>query len=260
MNDCHKYGVHTNKKVVNENTIEDTIKGLSGNRMVNGIFVLHPFSDNQAFNHQIMRWINPLQDVEGLNPEWMGLLTHYVRSVADGPEKLIVPCTAKAVMKICEQYFHTDYLSTKYKKQAAYLRGKKAVVVNYTPVVGLPLFLMLRNEKATVTPADETAPPEYLRELMHQADILVTAVGKPGFQITGADVKSGSLVIDVAGDIDTGSVGKKADYVSRGGVGRVTRSMLLTNLDYLCKIQNYFKLGGEDPILSRCAREMKLIK
>jgi len=226
--------------------------------VVTGLFVLHPFGSDASLDQKIMYHINPLKDVEGLHPSWMGDLTHYRKTVENQTEpKLIVPCTPKAVMKICERHFHSDFFQEDYQKQEGYLKGHKVVVVNYTHIVGLPLSLMFRNEKATVTPVDENSPPDYLKHLMSQADILVSAVGKPGFKIKAEDVKPNSLVIDVAGDFES-DVTLIADYVSNKGVSKVTQATLLNNLNSVHELQKYFKLGGTDPVLTPYARELKI--
>jgi methylenetetrahydrofolate dehydrogenase (NADP+) / methenyltetrahydrofolate cyclohydrolase len=120
--------------------------------------------------------------------------------------------------------------------------GATAVVVGRSILVGKPMALMLLEANATVTIAHSRTPD--LAAVMRQADILVAAVGRPGM-ITAADVKPGSVVIDVGinrveqpdgsarlvGDVDFASVEPVAAAITPvpGGVGPMTVAMLLEN-------------------------------
>jgi methylenetetrahydrofolate dehydrogenase (NADP+)/methenyltetrahydrofolate cyclohydrolase len=122
------------------------------------------------------------------------------------------------------------------------LVGTQAVVVGRSILVGKPMALMLLEANATVTVAHSRTPD--LSALMRQADILVAAVGRPGM-VTAADIKPGSVVIDVGinrvelpdgsarlvGDVDFASVEPVAGAITPvpGGVGPMTVAMLLEN-------------------------------
>ena len=116
--------------------------------------------------------------------------------------------------------------------------GKRAVVLGRSETVGKPLALLLLNADATVTVCHSRT--ENLKEICREADILVSAVGKPGF-VTEDMVKEGAVVIDVGinrgadgklcGDVDFERVAPKTSYITPvpGGVGPMTVAMLLCN-------------------------------
>ena len=116
--------------------------------------------------------------------------------------------------------------------------GKRAVVLGRSETVGKPLALLLLNADATVTVCHSRT--ENLKEICREADILVSAVGKPGF-VTEDMVKKGAVVIDVGinrgadgklcGDVDFERVAPKTSYITPvpGGVGPMTVAMLLCN-------------------------------
>jgi methylenetetrahydrofolate dehydrogenase (NADP+)/methenyltetrahydrofolate cyclohydrolase len=120
-------------------------------------------------------------------------------------------------------------------------KGKHAVVVGRSILVGKPLALMLLAADATVTVAHSRTPD--LTTVAHEADILVAAVGRPGL-ITADMVKPGAIVIDVGinrlaqstgdrlvGDVDFEAVQAVAEWITPvpGGIGPMTVAMLLQN-------------------------------
>lgn len=122
--------------------------------------------------------------------------------------------------------------------------GKHCVIVGRSNIVGKPLAVMLINHGATVTVCNSHTVN--LSELTKQADILISAVGKPKF-ITSNMVKPGAVVVDVGinrnadgnlcGDVDFDEVSKVASWITPvpGGVGLMTRAMLLQNTIWACK-------------------------
>jgi methylenetetrahydrofolate dehydrogenase (NADP+)/methenyltetrahydrofolate cyclohydrolase len=118
------------------------------------------------------------------------------------------------------------------------IKGKHAVVVGRSNIVGKPIAALLLNKDATVTVCHSRTVN--LIEITRQADILVAAVGKPRF-ITGKMIKSGAIVIDVGmnrlttgkvvGDVDFPAACKKAGMITPvpRGVGPMTIAMLLSN-------------------------------
>jgi methylenetetrahydrofolate dehydrogenase (NADP+)/methenyltetrahydrofolate cyclohydrolase len=136
-----------------------------------------------------------------------------------------LPCTPYGVMRMLEFYGIDP-------------RGMKAVVVGKSLAVGKPLSMMLLVKGATVTVCHRETKD--LRAETRQADILCTAVGKPGL-ITGDMIKEGAIVVDIGitvqpngatvGDVDFASVSGKASLITPvpGGVGPVTIAILLKN-------------------------------
>ena len=164
--------------------------------------------------------IDPAKDVDGFHPENVGRLSLGLPG--------FVYCTPAGVMELLRRY----NLPT---------RGKKAVVVGRSDIVGKPLALLLTRSgefgDATVTICHSRTPD--LAEECRKADFLFLAVGRPRL-ITGDMVRQGAVVIDVGinrsddglcGDADYESVSKKAAAITPvpGGVGPMTIAMLLVN-------------------------------
>ena len=128
-------------------------------------------------------------------------------------------CTPAAIMEII-QYYKIP------------IKGKHAVVVGRSPILGKPVSALLLNENATVTTCHSHTVN--LPEIVMQADIVVAAVGKPNF-IKGEWIKEGAVVLDAGynkgnvGDVDYKECFEKAGAITPvpGGVGPVTISMLL---------------------------------
>jgi methylenetetrahydrofolate dehydrogenase (NADP+)/methenyltetrahydrofolate cyclohydrolase len=143
-----------------------------------------------------------------------------------GKTKLI-PCTPAAVME------HVRSTGIK-------LRGKEAVIVGHSEIVGKPLALLFLEQLLTVTVCHvATSEAGRLPEHVGRADVLVVAVGKPAL-IKGAWIKKGALVVDVGinsvdgkivGDIEFEPARERAAYITPvpGGVGPVTVVMLMRN-------------------------------
>ena len=157
------------------------------------------------------------KDVDGFSAENMG-------NLAMG-EKCLVACTPNGIMQML-------------KALGIAVKGKRAVVVGRSNVVGKPMALLLLNADATVTVCHSKT--ENLKDECLKADILVAAVGKPKF-ITADMVKESAVVIDVGmnrdeegklcGDVDFENVKEKCSYITPvpGGVGPMTITMLMYN-------------------------------
>lgn len=161
--------------------------------------------------------IPPHKDVDGLTPENLGRLFR-------GTPRM-VPCTPLGVLHLI-------------RSTGVELRGKRAVVVGRSPLVGRPTAALLLAADATVSLAH--AATIDLPDLVSQAEILVVAIGKP--QFLQADwIQQGAVVIDVginrlqdgtlAGDVAFEAACQRAGYITPvpGGVGPMTVAMLLSN-------------------------------
>ncbi|MFA5966913.1 MAG: bifunctional 5,10-methylenetetrahydrofolate dehydrogenase/5,10-methenyltetrahydrofolate cyclohydrolase [Patescibacteria group bacterium] len=217
---CHDSGINFYLTELSQSTpaeqIKKKISELNKNKKVHGIIIQLPLPaklDPLA----LISAIDPQKDVDGLHPMNMGLLPF--------GKELFVPATPKGVIDLLQ----------KYKIPVV---GKKAVVVGFGYVAGLPLSLLLARAKATVTIAQDKTKD--LTKLLQGADIVVSAVGRPGL-IKGEMIKAGATVIDVGvtkkgdkwvGDVQFASVSKKAKYLTPvpGGVGPLTVSALLDNV------------------------------
>lgn len=195
----------------------DVIEKLNNNKEINGILLQSPIPDVLDIN-EAFRKISPEKDVDGFHPVNVGKLVL--------GQDTFVSCTPYGVMKMFEEY-NID------------LEGKNAVVIGRSNIVGKPMSQCLLNKNATVTICHSRT--RNLPEITKNADILVSAIGRPEF-VTADMVKDGAVVIDVGinrtaegklkGDVDFENVSKKASYITPvpGGVGPMTIAMLMNNV------------------------------
>lgn len=180
-----------------------------------GILVQLPLPGHISEEAALAR-VAPEKDVDGISVSSLGAL-------ARGGEGFL-PCTPKGIMRVLDS-------------AGIPIRGKRAVVVGRSAIVGKPIALLLLQRDATVTVCHSKT--ENLREIASQADILVAAVGKPEM-LDGSYVKEGAAVIDVGvnrlesglvGDMEFQSASQKAGYITPvpGGVGVMTIVMLMEN-------------------------------
>ncbi len=179
--------------------------------------------------YDVQRLIAPEKDVEGVNPANIGNIVYGRSSLA--------PCTGLAVVKMVAAAGFTG---------EGCLRGRLAVVVGASDVVGKPIAVLLMRTDATVVSCNKWTPG--LKNLARAADVLVSAAGVPGL-IEADMVKPGAIVIDVGVNRIAGADGKMRtvgdvafDHVARvlgpagwispvpGGVGPMTVTMLLLNV------------------------------
>ena len=185
-----------------------------------GVFVQLPLPEHIDENH-IIKMISPNHDVDGFSVENVGTLMLKHPSV-----NAFMPCTAYGIINLLQEY-NID------------LAGKHCVIVNRSAIVGKPLAMMLLNKDATVTICHSKT--ENLKEICQQADILITAIGKPKF-FTKDYIKPGAVVVDVGmnrdennklcGDVDFNDVIDKVSAITPvpGGIGPMTVTMLLYNV------------------------------
>lgn len=201
---------------IKEKELIDLIKALNKDASVHGILVQLPLPKGLDAI-RVLNEISPDKDVDGLHPLNMGKLLK-------GEDPLFVPCTPQGILELI--------LST-----GTEIKGKEAVVVGRSNIVGKPVSLMLLQRHATVTICHSRTRD--LGEETRRADILVATVGSPRI-IHGDMVKGGAVVIDVGmnrlegklvGDVDFEAARGKAAFITPvpGGVGPMTIAMLLKN-------------------------------
>ena len=212
-------------KSVSQEEIEAKIEQLNDDKEINAILLQLPIPKHLNSN-RLIELISPLKDVDGFTPLNAGFL-------AIG-EPFISPCTALGVIELLNTYNVNP-------------KGKHAVVVGRSNIVGRPLAQLLLSLDATVTIAHSKT--ENLAEITKTADILISAVGIKNL-ITDNMVKNGAVVIDVGitrdsnnkitGDVDFDNVKEKASLITPvpGGVGPMTIAMLASNTFKLFCIQN----------------------
>ncbi len=183
---------------------------------IDGILVQLPLPDHLD-DQTIVDAIDPRKDVDGLHPFNAGLL--FVG------RKGLRPCTPSGCMRMLEHVGCNP-------------KGKRALVLGRSTLVGKPIALMLLEKHATVTVAHSRT--EDLADRVGEADIVVAAVGRPNL-VKGDWIKEGAVVIDVGinrlddgsltGDVDFDGALKRASYITPvpGGVGPMTIAMLLSN-------------------------------
>lgn len=200
-------------------TLTHAIQSLNRDPSVSGIMLHLPLPEHLDAT-EMQYQIDPVKDVEGVNPANIGYVVY--------GHTLIAPCTALAVIELI-------------KASGVELRGAEAVVVGASEIAGKPIALLLAQQMATVTLCHIATRdlPAHTR----RADVLVVAVGKPGL-VRASDVRPGAVVIDVGinrvsgpdgikktvGDVDD-SVREVAAWLTPvpGGVGPMTVAMLLKN-------------------------------
>ncbi len=189
---------------------------LNEDPLVSGIIVQMPLPKRIPLS-AVIDTLDPAKDIDGIDPRNFGLMTLGY----DG----FVPTTAQAAVEIL-------------KRSGIQIAGRRAVVVGRSNVVGKPAALLLLREHATVTICHSRTRD--LAAVLHGAEIVVVAVGKPGL-VTGAMLKRGAVVVDVGinvvggkivGDVDIESAREVASAITPvpGGVGPVTNALLLTHL------------------------------
>ena len=217
---CQKSGIESRSyELPSETTQDDLLKlvdELNGDSAVDGILVQLPLPahiDSQA----VLERIVPHKDVDGFHPYNVG------RLVVKMP--LMRPCTPKGVMTLLEAYGIDP-------------KGKKAVIVGASNIVGRPQALELLLSRATVTICHSAT--QNLADEVATADILVVGVGIPNF-VKGEWVKPGAVVIDVGinrledgslcGDVEFDVAKERASMITPvpGGVGPMTIATLLEN-------------------------------
>ncbi|RUR65770.1 bifunctional methylenetetrahydrofolate dehydrogenase/methenyltetrahydrofolate cyclohydrolase FolD [Variovorax guangxiensis] len=192
------------------------IRTLNDDPKVHGILVQLPLPRHMD-SQKVIETISPAKDVDGFHVASAGALM----TGAPG----FWPCTPHGCMKMLESIGYD-------------LRGKHAVVIGRSNIVGKPMAMMLLAKSATVTICHSATKD--LGAITRQADVIVAAVGKLDL-LTADMVKPGAVVIDVgmnrrpdgklAGDVDFDGVKEVAGWITPvpGGVGPMTRAMLLVN-------------------------------
>jgi methylenetetrahydrofolate dehydrogenase (NADP+)/methenyltetrahydrofolate cyclohydrolase len=220
VNACAEAGFHSEKHVypadAEPKVVFDKIAELNADPKIHGILVQLPLPKH--FNAEaVLDAIAAEKDVDGFRAENVGALMQ--------GQPCFIPCTPYGAMKFFEE-------------AGVSLKGKEAVVVGRSNIVGKPMAMLLMHAGATVTVCHSQTRD--LKSHCLRADILVAAIGKPKM-ITGDMIKPGAVVIDVGinrlpdgklcGDVDFESAKEVASFITPvpGGVGPMTITMLLAN-------------------------------
>lgn len=209
---------------VKRETVEALIADLNHDTEVHGILVQLPLPSHLD-EEKILADVSLAKDVDGFHPINIGRLAQKNR------KSLLNPCTPSGILFLLKQ-------------ELVDLAGKRAVVLGRSNIVGMPTALMLMKANATVTICHSYS--QNVPEICRQADILVSAVGKPGY-VRGDWIKPGATVIDVGinrvedthrkrgyrlvGDVNFEEACQVAGAITPvpGGVGPMTIAMLMKN-------------------------------
>lgn len=205
----------------------ELVDELNHDPLIDGILVQLPLPAHLDAS-LIIEQINPSKDVDGFHPTNVGRLTLRIPSLR--------PCTPYGVMRLL------DSTGEVYK-------GRHAVIVGASNIVGRPMALELLLAGATVTVTHRFSG-SMTPELVRQADIVVAAAGKPGL-VKGDWIKPDATVIDVginrlengklAGDVEFAAAAERAAWITPvpGGVGPMTVAMLMKNTLEACEKHSF---------------------
>ncbi|MFB6165612.1 MAG: bifunctional methylenetetrahydrofolate dehydrogenase/methenyltetrahydrofolate cyclohydrolase [Haloarculaceae archaeon] len=236
--DCEEVGIDARNVEIDPDApaqeLFDTVDELNDDPAVHGILVQMPVPDH-VDDRAVLRRINPMKDVDGFHPENVGRLV-----AGDARYK---PCTPHGVQKLLAD-------------AGVETEGADAVVVGRSDIVGKPMANLLIQKaeggNATVTVCHSRT--DDLAEKTRAADIVIAAAGVPEM-ITGDMIAEGAAVVDVGinrveadtekgyelvGDVEYDSAAEKAGAITPvpGGVGPMTRAMLLWNTVKAAGLQN----------------------
>ncbi|MEC8941519.1 MAG: bifunctional methylenetetrahydrofolate dehydrogenase/methenyltetrahydrofolate cyclohydrolase FolD [Verrucomicrobiota bacterium] len=226
---CGELGIHSRKiELPTETTQEEVlqvVRDLNEDPAIHGILVQSP-PPPHINEEEIIRLLDPRKDVDGFHPVNAGKLV-----MED--ESGFVPCTPQGCIHLLE-------------KAGIETSGANAVVIGRSMIVGKPMALLLMGKGVNATVTVAHSRTRELAAVCRQADILVAAIGKPGF-VTADFVKDGAVVIDVGinrvedsskkrgfrlvGDVAYDEVAPKCHAITPvpGGVGPMTIAFLMSN-------------------------------
>lgn len=204
-------------ETITEDELLGLIHELNDDDSVDGILVQLPLPKHIS-EDKVIATIAKEKDVDGFHPLNVAALWQ--------KQDCILPCTPKGIIKML-------------KTAGVEIKGKRAVVIGRSNIVGLPVSKLLLDENATVTMTHSRTVN--LPEVTRQAEILVVAIGRPKF-VTADMVSDGAVVIDVGvnrdpetgklcGDVDFAAIESKASVITPvpGGVGPMTICCLMEN-------------------------------
>ena len=236
--DCAEIGIASIREDLPETAtqeeIEAAVRRLNENPECTGYIVQLPLPKGIDEN-RILSLIDPAKDADGLHPQNLGNLVLRVKEDIDTP----LPCTPAGIVELLSRY-DID------------LNGKHVVVLGRGVTVGRPIGLLLTRKSVNATVTLTHTGTQDLPALVSQADVIVAAAGKAGM-VTADMVKDGAILVDVGvsretdpetgkskvvGDIDAAARQKASAFTPNpGGVGPMTRAMLLVNVVQIAERQ-----------------------
>ncbi len=223
--DCAEVGMQSIRvdlpSTASESDVLAAIRDLNSSDEVTGYIVQLPLP-KQMNTRKILESINPAKDADGLHPFNLGKLVMNVSGEFDAP----LPCTPAGIVELLRRY-------------NVNLKGANVAVIGRGLTVGRPLGLLLSSKAVDATATLLHSASEDIAEQIREADVVVAAVGIAGF-VKADWIKPGAAVLDVGvsreggqllGDVERAAM-DVAGYFSPnpGGVGPMTRAMLMTNV------------------------------
>ncbi|MBU9848791.1 bifunctional methylenetetrahydrofolate dehydrogenase/methenyltetrahydrofolate cyclohydrolase FolD [Rahnella aceris] len=205
-----------------EGKLLDLIEKLNNDSEIDGILVQLPLPAG-IDNIKVLERIHPDKDVDGFHPYNVGRLCQRAPTLR--------PCTPRGIVTLLERYGIETF-------------GLNAVVIGASNIVGRPMSMELLLAGCTTTVTHRFT--KNLRHHVENADLVVVAVGKPGF-IPGEWIKPGAIVIDVGinrlesgkvvGDVEYDAAAERASFITPvpGGVGPMTVATLIQNTLQACE-------------------------
>jgi methylenetetrahydrofolate dehydrogenase (NADP+)/methenyltetrahydrofolate cyclohydrolase len=225
--DCEEVGIRSDEHHLPASTTQAELMALiarlNSDRKVHGILVQLPLPKHLD-ERAVLDAIDPRKDADGFHPFNVGALSI---GIPGTPR----PCTPAGVMRMLDEAKVDP-------------KGKRALVIGRSNIVGKPMAMMLLERHATVTVAHSRTPD--LAAEVGRADIVVAAIGKAEI-VRGSWIREGAAVIDVGmnrladgrlvGDVEYAAAAQRASGITPvpGGVGPMTRAMLLVNTVQLAK-------------------------
>ena len=228
VKDCHEVGFKSSllryDESIEEAFLLEKISELNSDPDIDAFIVQLPLPKHIDEN-KVIEAIDPAKDADGFHPENLGKMMIGLPG--------FLPATPSGIMDLLKRY-------------DIQMRGKNCVIIGRSNIVGRPLSVLISQKGADATVTLAHSHTKNLKEIASEADILVAALGSPGF-VTADMVKSGAVVIDVGttrvpcattksgyklmGDVDFDNVAPKCSYITPvpGGVGPMTRVTLLKN-------------------------------
>lgn len=234
--DCEQVGIASIRRELpadaSQEELEQVIDELNEGTRCTGYIVQLPLPEHMDTN-AILERIDPAKDADGLHPTNLGRLVLNVNEPMTSP----LPCTPNGIVELLTRH-------------GVELAGRTVLVIGRGVTVGRPIGLLLTRKPVNATVVLAHTGTTNLPELLAQADVVVAAAGRP--HMVGADqIKPGAVLLDVGvsrvvdpetdkkkltGDIDPAAA-ETASWISPnpGGVGPMTRAMLLVNVVESCE-------------------------
>jgi methylenetetrahydrofolate dehydrogenase (NADP+)/methenyltetrahydrofolate cyclohydrolase len=223
--DCNDVGINSIRvdlpDTATEKDVLAAITDLNNSRECTGFIVQLPLPTGMD-TQKILEAIDPKKDADGLHPLNLGRLV----AGFSGP----IPCTPRAIVELLDHY-------------SIPLQGANITVIGRGITVGRPLGLLLTRKKENATVTLTHTGTKELKVHTLSADIVIAAIGQANF-LKAEMIKDGAVVIDVGisriqselvGDIDPSAITKSSFFAPMpGGVGPMTRAMLLKNVVDAC--------------------------